>query len=175
MAADKELNAMTAIAQALDSFDESESETVSRILHWALSRYKISAPSAKNSSKNSAPTYALAPDGAQQQFSDIAELFSIAAAKTDVERALLAGYWLMTGENKADFTGQEANDHLKNLGHPVGNITDAFTSLITRRPALVMQVAKSGPSKQARKRYKLTRAGIEHVAKLVTGTETTDE
>ena len=36
------------------------------------------------------------------------------------------------------------------------NITDSYNSLIKRRPPAVRQVQKSGTTKQARKRYRLT-------------------
>ena len=68
-------------------------------------------------------------------------------------------------------TGQQVNDALKNLGHAMSNITDAFTSLIRRKPQLAMQVEKTGSSKQARKKYKLTIAGINEVKKLLTPEE----
>ena len=56
---------------------------------------------------------------------------------------------------------------LKNLGHGVGNVTRAFSALITQRPQPVVQTRKSGSSKQARKRYKLTTVGINRVEEMV--------
>ena len=52
---------------------------------------------------------------------------------------------------------------MKDLGHGVGNITDALTALKEERPALILQLKKSGTSKQARKTYKLTQEGIRRV------------
>lgn len=67
----------------------------------------------------------------------------------------------------SDFTSQEVNSELKNLGHGVTNITSAFSSLMKRKPALAMQTAKSGATQQARKRYKLTHAGRTAVQSMI--------
>jgi hypothetical protein len=66
-----------------------------------------------------------------------------------------------------DFASQEINAALKNLGHPIGNITSAFDNLKARKPAPVMQLKKSGTSKQARKTYRLTLAGKSAVEAMV--------
>jgi len=58
---------------------------------------------------------------------------------------------------------------LKNLGHGVANITRAFNDLKARRPALAIQVQKSGRAKQARKKYKITEAGLTKVRKMLLG------
>ena len=46
------------------------------------------------------------------------------------------------------------------------NITSALDDLIEVRPQLVIQLAKAGTSKQARKRYKVTVAGAKKVQEL---------
>jgi hypothetical protein len=62
------------------------------------------------------------------------------------------------------------NRELKNLGHEVGNITRALQGNIDEKPALVLQLRKSGGTKQARKIYKLSVAGIKAVeARLSSG------
>jgi DNA-binding PadR family transcriptional regulator len=53
----------------------------------------------------------------------------------------------------------------------VSNITTALSSLIERKPQLVIQTRKSGNSKQARKRYRLTDAGIRAVERMISGGE----
>jgi hypothetical protein len=47
------------------------------------------------------------------------------------------------------------------------NITSALDDLIEVRPQLVIQLAKAGTSKQARKRYKVTVAGAKKVQELL--------
>jgi hypothetical protein len=65
------------------------------------------------------------------------------------------------------FDSAAVNRELKHLGHGVGNITSAFNDLISQKPALAMQTAKSGKSKQARKKYKITRAGEKAVLEML--------
>jgi hypothetical protein len=69
----------------------------------------------------------------------------------------------------------ELNTNLKNLGHGLSNVTDALTSLINRKPSFVLQTAKSGKSRQARKKYKLTRAGLDEVRRMIQGQEQSQE
>jgi len=58
---------------------------------------------------------------------------------------------------------------LKNLGHGIGNVTRACSALIAEKPALLMQVKKAGSTKQARKQYRLTTAGIQRVREMLAG------
>ena len=76
---------------------------------------------------------------------------------------LTATYWFQKIEGTENVTAQQVNNELKNLGSSPSNITEVFTDLIDRKPALVRQVAKSGTSKQARKKYRLTTEGIRSV------------
>jgi hypothetical protein len=55
------------------------------------------------------------------------------------------------------------------LGHGLINITAALDDLREAKPALVLQVGKSGKSRQARKTYKLTIAGIKSVEEMIGG------
>jgi hypothetical protein len=168
---DKELKAMTDIARALGSFPEDETDVVERILRWAASRYGIKTIGAHGKPIGSGGGHVQgANDGAGQDFADIADLYHATSPKTAAERALVAGFWKTTAQNRPEFTSQDINTDLKNLGHGVGNITDALTSLMTRKPSLVMQTAKSGKSRQARKRYKLTTAGLEAVKRMTAPT-----
>jgi hypothetical protein len=51
----------------------------------------------------------------------------------------------------------------------VKHITSAFDTLKARKPAAVMQLKKSGSTRQARKTYKLTVAG-KNAVELMIGT-----
>jgi hypothetical protein len=169
MVDDKEITAMAAVAKALDAFEEGEKETVKRILGWACARYGVAFIGRldhSNSSREIPDRDDARPQGGDQQFGDVADLYDAANPKTEAEKALVVGYWLTVVENKSEFTGQEVNNHLKNLGHGIGNITDSLSKLMDRKPSLVMQTAKSGSARQARKRYKLTRAGLDEVRRM---------
>ena len=102
-----------------------------------------------------------------QRFDHLAELFDAAGPATEPERVLVVCYWVTHKDGDSEFTAQTVNSKLKDLGYGVGNITNAFQSLIKRTPALVIQTAKKGTSRQARKRYKLTNAGGSEVERMI--------
>lgn len=79
------------------------------------------------------------------------------------EKALIAAYYKMRDKGENSFSSQEINTELKSLGYGVKNITDAISSCMAQKPALIIQLKKSGSSKQARKVYKITDAGIRYV------------
>ena len=93
----------------------------------------------------------------------LADFFARADAQIESDKALVVGYWLQIKEARGDFDSQSVNTELKNLGHGIGNITVAFNHLIAQRPQQVIQTKKSGNSRQARKLYRLTTAGINRV------------
>ena len=70
-------------------------------------------------------------------------------------------------QGEADFDAQSVNTKLKHLGHGVGNITQALDVLKDRRPQLIVQLRKSGTTKQARKKYKVTTAGKSAVEAML--------
>ena len=85
----------------------------------------------------------------------------------DSERALVAAYWFQYLGGVSDFDSATLNKELKHLGHQSSNITTALTSLMSKKPQLVIQTRKSGASKQARKKYKLTNEGIKQVQRML--------
>jgi hypothetical protein len=97
---------------------------------------------------------------------DLAELFARTNPQTETERALVVGYWLQMSDGQSEFDSQRVNSELKHLGYPVSNITRAFDSL---KPTLVQQTKKTGTTKQARKRYRLTHAGQKRVEAMLAG------
>ena len=99
----------------------------------------------------------------------MADLFSMADLRNDPERALFGAYWLQEIGGQPDFDSASLNRELKHLGHAASNITSALTSLMTKRPQLVVQTRKSGASRQARKKYKLTSAGVQKVKAMLRG------
>jgi len=103
------------------------------------------------------------------KFSTAAELYHAAGPDTDVERALVIGFWFQECLGQSDFDSFQVNNELKHLGYPVANITRAFDGLQARKPVLAMQTRKSGSSKQARKKYKLTHQGTVSVDKMIAG------
>ena len=111
---------------------------------------------------------------APPEFESAAELLAMASPSTDVERVLVVGYWFQEHQGNEDLDSQTINTELKHQGHGVGNITKAFGGLISQKPQLVIQLRKSGNSRQARKKYKLTTAGIKRVNAMLTGGSETE-
>lgn len=165
---DLEISAMSTIAGALTGLDE---DARRRVLDWAAKRFDINLTFERSRKKSSG---ADAQDGEsteqqQEDFAVFADLFDAANPKSEAERALVGGYWFQVVEGSQDFQGQPVNNSLKDVGRGVSNITVALGNLQERKPALVRQVSKSGRSKQARKKYKLTSAGISTVEAMLQG------
>ena len=70
-----------------------------------------------------------------------------------------------------DWDSQNVNTELKHLGHPSTNITRDLDQLMGRTPKLVLQTRKEGSTRQARRRYKLTREGMRIVEKLLSAAD----
>ena len=102
-----------------------------------------------------------------QTFSSFAELYAAANPKANGEKALVAGYWLQVCQGGESFTAQAANKELTHLGHKVANITDAIDSMKKQKPMLMLQLKKSGNTRQARKLYKVSHEGVKHVTEML--------
>lgn len=156
-----EIDVMRQMSAALETLD---GPVRARALAWLNARFgsEASTPPASRSE----------PLGADVgRFGSFAELFDAAHPKLDKEKALVAAYWLQVAEGEEAFNAQALNSELKHLGHGIGNITDALSALISERPALVLQVRKSGTSRQARKTYKMSEAGKRRVLDAIAGPE----
>ncbi len=158
-----EIAAMQTVATALADLDTA---ATMRVLRWAAERFGLSV-----GSSSKAPASAAQGEKengtAELNFKDLAELYDAASPSTEWERALVAGYWFQFLGGEPEFGAQTINSALKNLGHGVSNITNAFETLKAQKPALVMQIKKAGTTKQARKKYKLTGAGKKAVELMV--------
>jgi hypothetical protein len=160
---DLELDAMMSINKAMKDL---EPEAAKRVLRWAAERYATAEAVLPEEAPPATPNADQRPLHASS-FGDIAELVSAAGPKTDVERALVGTYWFQVCSDEQSVTSQQVNTELKQLGYGAKNITDAFSGLISRRPQYALQVAKTGSSRQARKKYKLTGAGIKQVERMI--------
>ena len=103
------------------------------------------------------------------EYSAFAELYSRADPVSNPDKALVAGYWLQVCQGADNFSGFSINGELTNLGHKLSNVTNALSSLINMKPQLVLQIKKTGKSKQARKTYKLSKAGIDRIKEMISG------
>ena len=172
-----ELEAMNQVAEALEALSEQER---SRVLRWAAEHYEVAFPKDFPRRRESVDE----PDeddevedeedegkagggsrsgGGGGSFEDFAELYHAVDPSTDPERVLVAAYWTQEVDDNASFGSTALNKMLKELGHGVGAINKAMTSNINMKPALILQVKRGGTSKQSRKTYKLTGAGVQWV------------
>ena len=156
---DPEIKAMSDIAAALETLKEPDA--VGRVLQWAMKRFNVATTKGgggTGGAQDADPTIV---------YANFHDLFETTTATTATQNALVGAYWFQVCEKKEGFDGQQLNTELKNLGRPSKNITRDLDFLIKTRN--VMQVRKSGSSKQARKIYKLTREGIKEAEKLIRG------
>ena len=170
---DQEIQAMASISTALS---ELEDEGKARVLRWAADRFSVSdldigvrqekePPSSKGSNEKEGD------DGASNeptgQFDTFAELFAQANPSAEATKVLVAGYWHQVTCSDSDITSAKLNKDLKDLGHCVVNINRKFDTLMGAKPQLAIQLKKSGNAKQARKKYKITKAGIAKVEEML--------
>jgi hypothetical protein len=96
-------------------------------------------------------------------------LFDLANPATDSDKLLVVAYWFQVVRGESELDSQSLNTELKHLGYPIGNITRAVSALSTTTPRLVMQIKKSGTTRQARKKFRLTVEGIKKVDAMTGG------
>ena len=163
-----ELKAMHSIGEALSKLDPNSRE---RVLRWAFDIYNANLPKnmgdQKQQIKDDESPDVIKNQDSQEHFESAAELLASASPSSDVERVLVVGYWFQELQGHPDLDSQSINTELKHQGHGVKNITSAFGGLISQKPQLVIQLKKSGNSKQARKKYKLTTAGVKRVKTML--------
>jgi hypothetical protein len=176
-----EIEVMGIIAGGMKRLSE-DVDARRRVLRWAASAFLPQEPEstptnitpgtgvmqAQASAGTFSATGTLTASQARSHDS-LPDLYAAVSPASDADRALVVGYWFQVLQGEQDLDGFQINKELKHLGHGVSNITTALSSLIERKPQLVIQTRKSGNSKQARKRYRLTDAGIKAVERLLAG------
>lgn len=172
---DLEIEAMGAVSKALSALGDDER---GRVIRWAAERYGVVLAKAalRGSGKQNTPIdFDDEPDDYEEERAEeesdgwehFADLHDAAGPKTNSDRLLVASYWVQIVEGKTQFGSLELNRLLKDLGHGVDNTAHAMTSLINQKPALLLQLKKSGKSRQARKTFKMTAAGVKAVEQLI--------
>lgn len=170
MTQDPEIEAIGVITTALGQLEDEQARA--RVLRYANERFGAVGresrwpqhPPQDPERVAGAPRWPPA-DAAEPDFPEFVDLFDAANPATDLDRALVAAYWLQCCTKQASWGGLQVNNLLKDLGHGLSNVTTAMNNAQKHKPALVRQMAKSGKARQARKTYKLTTAGVTHVRK----------
>ncbi len=169
---DVEFAAMESVYKVLKPL---EADSRQRVFEYIAARLEISAVRGKQSSslvgseENEEQLELEEGSTPQHEFATLAELHDTANPRSIKERVLVAAYWLQVIEGADSFVSYSVNQALKDLGHGVSNMTGAFDALKRQTPALVLQLKKAGKSRQARKTYKLTKAGIVAVEEMIDG------
>jgi hypothetical protein len=158
---DKELNAMGAVKAALEGLDQ---DTLARVVRWAAERYKVTLSDGKN---RVAPPQGAGEDEELPEFATFSEFYAAAEPSNDAERVLVAGYWFQVLKKEEELESQMLSKELTNTGNRVEHMPHAVDDLVKVKPQLVVQLKKSGTTKQARKKFKLTTAGVKKVESMV--------
>lgn len=161
-----ELEAMGKVAEVLEGLDE---KARSRVIAWVMGALSIEPHSGVTTvvkGFGGAPEPDV-PSKRSTEFDTFAEQFHAASPQSEKEKALVAAFWSQQTSGSGSFGSQQINAELRDIGYKIANITDALTQLINEKPALVVQLKKSGSSRQARKTYKITDAGSRRVAEML--------
>lgn len=156
----EELDAMRAVSEALSKVDVTSAR---RVLQWASDRFGIALAPPKSAKPEQPPAAMGEPDPTQ----DLGTFFAEAAPDSGPEKALVVGYYQQVIQGTAELDAQALNTELKHLGHKLANITATLSLLSNQSPSLLIQTKKFGKGQQARKRYKLTNAGIVRVREML--------
>jgi hypothetical protein len=177
-----EIRAMGAIEDALTPLDE---DARARVLRWANERYKVvfsqrqgggGAGANDTSRQEHELDGELGGDlaGAEKprtgpiaKYETFAEFYATVSPNTDADRVLVASYWFTERERWTDLQSRPLNQQLRDLGHAVSHMPSAFETLTLRRPQPVVQLRKTGKTKQAIVRYKLTAEGKAVVERML--------
>lgn len=168
MSGDPEIQAMSTVSEALSDLDD---EAVRRVLRWAVEKYgtevNLSGGGGGRGNEDKEARDSRYGSDDEDYLDTFAEFFHAASPETEAEKALLAGYWFQEEEGKSELTSRMINDELKQLGYPIANITREVGRLMNKKPALMVQLRKTGSSQQAHKIYKLTHAGKKQVERML--------
>jgi hypothetical protein len=96
-----------------------------------------------------------------KRYKHIENLFLAAEIKSVGSRILLAASYLQEKNGFEEMSSYDINSRLKKLGYGVSNITTAINTLLNKKIPLMMQTKKEGTSKQAKRKFKVTEAGLE--------------
>lgn len=166
---DPEFEAMHAVFAALEPLDAASRE---RVLMYIARRLQVAMDhqhSPRTGISGGGQLDRAPASASEQQFSSLAELHEAARPVLSKDRVLVAAYWLQVYEGADSFVSFQVNKALKDLGHGVAHITREIDALRQQTPALVLQLKKSGTTRQARKTYKVTAAGISAIKAMIDG------
>lgn len=161
-----EIAAMGSIDEALTALEPNEQK---RVLRWAVDKFGAGEVASVTAARVGASSTAAGTKVGSDEYERISDLMDAASPTTTADHVLVASYWFQVLQGQEDFTSQAVNSELKDLGQESKNITDSFNTLMKRKPPTVRQVQKTGSTRQARKKYRLTEPGIRSVQRMLRG------
>ena len=163
-----ELKAMNDVYDALKNLED---EAKKRVIDWVIGKLSLGQQKRKLAG---VPEETSEDFGAKiveiTSFKSVADLFAKTNLKTDADKVLIIAAYLQETKNVGELSGREINKELHHLGHGVSNITAAITSLMNKKPQLMIQTRKEGKTKQAQKKYKVTAEGFASAKKMIIST-----
>jgi hypothetical protein len=169
---DPEIKAMNDVYAALKDLEDAARK---RIIEWVSERFSLTKSKTKEDLKIKESSEMPMNEIKLSSFPSVAEVFAKTNPKKEPEKVLIVGAYLQEVKGTSELTGREINKELNHLGHGVGNITVAITSLINKRPQLMIQTRKEGTTQQAQKKYKVTTEGFAVAKKMIAATSNNQE
>ncbi len=158
------------INTAISSYDPVLKEKARDILLERAFGSSEAAPSAGSSApRTRGRPRADASSGGREDAGDLASLLTRWSPTTMSDKALLGAYYLTRARGEDTVTSQAINTELKRNGLAISNITRAIEANMRPDRPLMVQEKKMGSTKQARKQYRITPAGVETVERKLQG------
>lgn len=155
---DREIDAIAKVMEILEPLEE---EGRRRVAAYLAQRVGVAEVGSQQP----------APHGRDlASFSTVADAFAAAGPQKGSDKALVVAAYLQASQQSQELTGAQVNKALRDLGHGVKDITTAMQANIDCRPSLMLQLRKSGKSRQAKKTYKVSDAGMSRVDEMLKGT-----
>lgn len=160
-----ELKAMNDIYFTLKDLDDVVKQ---RVLQWVIGKFSLDVKSKKIAGVGQENGEIIQKGNKDfSSINSVADIFANANVRSEAEKVLLVASYLQQKKDRSELTGREINKELNHLGHGVLNITNTISSLIKRKPQLMIQTRKEGKTKQAQKKYKVTEEGLVAAKKLI--------
>lgn len=157
---DPEIKAMVSVSATLDGLDV---DAQARVVRWAAEKYNVMPPR-RAAQIGDQPADEDDDLGNTPRFDAFVDLYDAVSPDTSVEKVLVGAYWLQVIQGETSWSSLQVNNLLKDTGNGVESINHRLETAQSQKPALVRQISKSGKSRQGRKSYKLTTAGINLAA-----------
>lgn len=193
MVQDPELIAMGQTFEALKNLDKGQ---VGRVIRWVKDRFgvldavteftapavaqdtpaAVSTPQPATAEIPETPQAAtVEPDGPEKKglmdYDTVMDLFANAEVKKVSQKILLMAAFLQERQNFKEISSYDINFRLKRLNQGVQNISSSINGLLNRKPEVMVELERSGSSKQARRKFRVTIEGLRVAAEFLKSPE----